>query len=44
MAFALGDLKMNDANWNDFVSTIEDMGIQEYIDIYQAAQDRYDSK
>ena len=44
MAFALGDLEMNDANWNDFVSTIEDMGIQDYIDIYQAAQDRYDSK
>lgn len=44
MAFAIGDVELTDANWDDFVSTIEGMGIQKYIDIYQAAQDRYDAK
>ena len=44
MAFATGDTEITDASWNDFVSTIKSMGIEEIVACYQAAQDRWDAK
>ena len=44
LAFAIGDTEITDESWSEFCNTIESMGIQTYIDIYQAAQDRYDAK
>jgi len=28
-------------NWDDYVKTIEAMGIDEYVEVYQAAYDRW---
>ena len=44
MAFASGEKPITDESWNEYVSTIESMGIEEIIACYQAAQDRWDAK
>ena len=44
LAFAVGELELTDENWDEFVSNVEAMGIDEIIQIYQDAQDRYDSR
>ena len=44
LAFAVGDTKLDDAAWDDFVTTIRNMGIAEVEACYQAAQDRWDAK
>ncbi|MFD2672567.1 extracellular solute-binding protein [Marinicrinis sediminis] len=30
-----------DSNWDDFIATIQDMGIEELLEVYQSAYDRY---
>lgn len=44
MAFATGETEITDESWNEFVTNIENSGIDEIIAAYQAAQDRYDAK
>lgn len=44
MAFATGETELTDESWNEFVTNIENSGIDEIIAAYQAAQDRYDAK
>lgn len=40
--FALGNLDpYSDADWNTYVSTIWDLGLQDWLDIAQVAYDRY---
>ena len=41
MKFLDGSLELNDENWDEYVSTCEDMGINEIIAIYQTAYDEY---
>ena len=41
--FITGVLEINDANWNTFVSTFETMGVQDLIDTYQVAYERFDA-
>jgi putative aldouronate transport system substrate-binding protein len=38
--FLTGDLSL-DTDWDGFISTIEGMGLQDVVDIYQDAYDRY---
>lgn len=38
--FLIGDLSLED-NWDDFVATIDSMGLSTVVDIYQDAYDRY---
>lgn len=44
MAFATGETEITDESWNDFVTDIENSGIDEIVAAYQSAQDRYDAK
>lgn len=44
LAFAVGELELTDENWESFISTVESMGIADIIQIYQDAQDRYNSR
>lgn len=44
MAFATGSEEITDETWNDFVETVENMGIDEIIAVYQTAEDRWNSK
>lgn len=44
MAFATGETEITDESWNEFVTNIQNSGIDEIIAAYQAAQDRYDAK
>lgn len=41
MAFAVGDLPINDENWTEFVQQVESMGIDEITECYQSAYNRY---
>ena len=41
MSFAVGDLPINDENWEAFVQQVESMGIDEITQCYQAAHERY---
>ena len=41
-AFILGDLDMDE--WDDYVETLKDMGIEEAIDCQQAALDRFNER
>ncbi len=36
-----GQEELNDASWKKYVGEMEKMGVQEMVDIYQAAYDRY---
>ena len=38
--FVMGEYNFDD-DWDNFINTIEDMGLQDCIDIYQGAYDRY---
>jgi putative aldouronate transport system substrate-binding protein len=40
--FITGQTELNDDTWNDYVSTIENMNVDEYVSVYQAAYDRYE--
>lgn len=40
--FILGDLDI-EADWDEFVSNVKSMGIEDVIDIYQGALDRYNA-
>lgn len=40
--FVVGERPLDE--WNDYVATIESMGIQDCIDCYQAALDRYNAR
>lgn len=44
MAFAVGEAEITDESWSNFVSTLESMGIEEIIAVYQTAYDRYMAK
>jgi putative aldouronate transport system substrate-binding protein len=39
--FITGDLPLNDANWNNYVRTIDGMGIQAVLGAYQKTYDAY---
>lgn len=39
--FITGQLPVNDENWDNYVSTIEKMGAEEYVSVYQSAYDRW---
>ncbi|MCL2479647.1 MAG: extracellular solute-binding protein [Treponema sp.] len=39
--FATGDLALTDANWNNYVNTLNQMGIQNVISAYQKTFDTY---
>lgn len=41
LKFLDGSLELNDANWDEYVKTCEDMGIHEIIAVYQDAYDAY---
>lgn len=41
LKFLTGASELNDANWDAYVSTCEDMGINEIIDVYQTAYDQH---
>lgn len=41
--FITGQTEINDDTWNDYVSTIKKMNIDEYIQVYQNALDRFNS-
>ncbi len=41
LAFLNGNTPLNDDTWGEFVSTCEDMGINEIIKVYQDAYDQY---
>ena len=41
LEFMTGALELNDDNWNEYVSTCEEMGINEIIAVYQNAYDQY---
>ena len=39
--FALGNLDpYSDADWNEYVSTVWDLGLQDWLDVAQVAYDR----
>lgn len=44
MAFATGATEINDDTWNDFVTTVESMGIDDIVAVYQGAEDRWNGK
>lgn len=44
MAFATGSTELNDETWGSFVSTVESMGIDDIVAVYQGAEDRWNSK
>lgn len=39
--FITGQLELNDENWNNYVATIEKMGVEEFVQVYQSAYDRW---
>ncbi len=41
MKFLDGSLELNDDNWNDYVNTINSMGMTRLLEIYQTAYDEY---
>lgn len=41
LKFMTGELEITDQNWNDYVATMEEMGIYEVIAVYQNAYDQY---
>ena len=41
LKFIVGDIPVDDANWDAFEARIEELGGREVIDISQAALDRY---
>jgi len=41
--FITGQTELTDESWNEYVSTIENMGVEEYVEVYQAAYDRWES-
>ena len=41
LKFLSGAAELNDETWDAFVSTCEDMGINEIIDVYQTAYDQH---
>ena len=42
-AFITGQ-KDIEAEWDTYLKTLDDMGLQEVIDVYQAALDRYNAR
>lgn len=36
--FVTGDVEMNDQNWNEFVSTVKQLGMDEVVSIFEAAK------
>lgn len=40
LQFIIGEVDLNDESWNDFKKTMFDLGLQECIDVKQAAYDR----
>lgn len=41
MKFLDGSLELNDENWDNYVETVRDMGLDQIIEIYQNAYDEY---
>ena len=41
-AFLTGQIDI-DTEWDTFIKTLYDMGLQDVIDVYQAALDRYNA-
>lgn len=41
LKFMTGELEITDQNWNDYIATMEEMGIHEVIAVYQNAYDQY---
>lgn len=39
--FITGQLELTDENWDDYVSTLENIGVEEFVSVYQAAYDRW---
>jgi len=39
--FISGELEINDANWNEYLSELEKMGLDEVLEVYQDAYERY---
>jgi len=39
--FITGELEINDANWNEYLSELEKMGLEEVLEVYQDAYERY---
>ena len=39
--FISGELEINDANWNTYLAELEKMGLNEVIEVYTAAYERY---
>lgn len=39
-AWIMGTQKLDDNSWNQFVNTVENMGVQDVLDVYEAALDR----
>lgn len=39
--FITGELELSDAEWDKYIKTIEDMGLEDYMNIQQAAYERY---
>jgi putative aldouronate transport system substrate-binding protein len=39
--FVMGEYNFDD-DWDNFIAQLEDMGLQDCIDIYQEAYDRYE--
>ncbi len=42
--FITGVTDLNDDTWKEYCDTIEEMGIAEVIDVYQASYDRWNNK
>lgn len=41
MKFLDGSLELNDENWNTYVQTVKDMGMDTLLEIYQTVYDEY---
>lgn len=41
--FIVGEIPLDDKNWEDYVNQVESMGLEEYMDIQKDAYDRYNS-
>lgn len=41
LKFMTGALELNDENWDNYVSTCEEMGINEIVEVYQNAYDQF---
>lgn len=40
-AFITGNIELNDENWNEYVSTLENLGVRRFEEIHQDAYDRW---